>query len=194
MGTKKISKHQNSFFVSGKRILSHSFLIGVIQPHANFAFVNPQVCATTPRYCLLLPPAYKVIYSCLDSSEIGLYATVTSYMVSAWYKNNLCMHGRIHTRYMTLQWRIMTILNAGLPLSNKIMYDFRKRPGGPSGELLWFITDRDITSTLGQGDKTAMLAAPAQSPALQSKASMINRRPCESAVPNIPCVNCCFRA
>lgn len=89
--------------------------------------------------------------------------------------NNLRMHGRIHTRYMTLERRIMTILNADPPLSNTIMYDFRKRPGGPSGERLWFISDRDITSTLGQGDKTVMLAVPAQSPALQSKATVMNR-------------------
>lgn len=46
------------------------------------------------------------------------------------------MHGWIHTRYMTLDRGIMTVLNAGPPQSNTIMYDFRKRPGGPYGELL----------------------------------------------------------
>ncbi len=96
------------------------------------------------------------------------------------------MHGWIHTRYMTLDRRIMTILNAGPPQSNTIMYDFRKRPGGPSGELLWFISDRDITSTPGRGDKTVMLAVPAQSPALQSEATVMNRRPSECAVPTCP--------
>lgn len=35
-----------------------------------------------------------------------------------------------------LSERIMTIINAGPPLSNTIMYDLRKRPGGPSGEPL----------------------------------------------------------
>lgn len=154
-------------------------------PHKNFVLVNLRVCAAT-SYCHLLLSAHKVIYRCLGCAKIGLHATVISYTVSTWYKNNLCMHGWIHTRYMTSQRRIMTILNAGLPLSNKIMYDFRKRPGGPSGELLWFITDRDITSTLGQGDKTAMLAVPAQSPALQSKATVMNRRPSECAVPTCP--------
>lgn len=95
------------------------------------------------------------------------------------------MHGWLHTRCTTLQRRIMTILNAGLPQSNKIMYDFRKRLGGPSGEL-WFITDRDITSTLGRGDKIAMLAVSAQSPALQSKAIVMNWRPSECGVPTCP--------
>lgn len=35
-----------------------------------------------------------------------------------------------------LERGIMTILNPGPPLRNTTMYDFRKRPGGPYGELL----------------------------------------------------------
>ena len=81
---------------------------------------------------------------------------------------------------------IMTILNAGPPLSSTIMHDFRKGPGGPSGEPPWFICDRDITTTLGRGDETVMLAVPARSPALQSKATVMNRRSSECAVPTCP--------
>lgn len=75
-----------------------------------------------------------------------------------------------------LERGIMTILNPGPPLRSTTMYDLRKRPGGPSGELLLFISDRDITSTKGQGDKTVMLAIPAPSTTLQSKATAMNRR------------------
>lgn len=71
--------------------------------------------------------------------------------------------------------------SSSLTFQNTIMYNFRRRPGGPSGELLWFIFDRDITFTLGQGDKTVMLAVPAQSPALQSKATVMNLKHSEFA-------------
>lgn len=76
--------------------------------------------------------------------------------------------------------------SSSLTFQNTIMYNFRRRPGGPSGELLWFIFDRDIAFTLGQGDKTVMLAVPAQSPALQSKATVMNLKHSEFAVPVCP--------
>lgn len=88
----------------------------------------------------------------------------SKFLIPAWYKNNLCMHGWIHTRCTTSQSGIMTILNDGLPLSNTVMYNFRKRPGGSPGESLWFNSDRDITSTLGKGRRHVSCLCPIPSP------------------------------
>lgn len=50
--------------------------------------------------------------------------------------------------------------------------------------------DSSLTETSlplrAEGDKTVMLAVPAQSPALQSKATVMNRRPSECRRPDVP--------
>lgn len=135
---------------------------------------------------LCVHPVVALYYFQLRKSSIAASAGLKLWLVYT-HSNSFhaCMDG-FHTRCMTLQWETMTTLNARLPLSNTIMYNFRRRPGGPSGERLRFISDRDITFTLSQGDQTVTLAAPAQSQALPSKATVMNRRLFKFDVPACP--------
>lgn len=127
LNIKIVSLKKNFSFSAGT--LPSIFLS--VTTHKNFVFCNRLCFAKLfiASYSWLLEPFIAV----RDGAEIGLHVTATSYSVWTRYKNIFCMHGSIHTRHMTRAGKIMTILNAGLPVSNKIMYDFRNRPGGPFG-------------------------------------------------------------